>query len=98
MTTRAAPISEPGARSARPARRRSGLSYLGVVVSSYLLSPGFSLWIFSPILLLGIGGAWLLIKTRRYREFLVPLILLFSIVIGYAAMFGVARLWAAHAG
>jgi len=31
VTTRAAPISEPGARSARPARRRSGLSYLGVV-------------------------------------------------------------------
>src|SRR5207244_2082546 len=44
--------------------------------------------IFSPILLLGIGGAWLLIKTRRYREFLVPLILLFSIVIGYAVLQG----------
>jgi len=31
VTTRAAPISEPGAPSARPARRRLSLSFLGVV-------------------------------------------------------------------
>jgi putative spermidine/putrescine transport system permease protein len=31
VTSRAAPISEPGAQSARPARRRFGFSFLGVV-------------------------------------------------------------------
>ena len=31
MTSHAAPISEPGARSARPARRRFSLSFIGVV-------------------------------------------------------------------
>ena len=31
MSSHAAPISEPGAQSARPARRRLGLSFLGVL-------------------------------------------------------------------
>src|SRR5262249_36879830 len=31
VTTRVAPLSEPGAQSARPARRRFGLSFIGVV-------------------------------------------------------------------
>ncbi|HLY25234.1 MAG TPA: hypothetical protein VKQ72_02770, partial [Aggregatilineales bacterium] len=62
------------------------LSFLPIALPAYLFSPGFSLWAFSPILLLGLGGAILLIQQRRYRELIVPLIVLLSVTIGYTVI------------
>ncbi len=67
---------------------RIDLDYFGVAVAGYLISPGFSLWAFSPVLLLGWGGVFLLLKQRRSREILVPLALLVTLTVGYALLQG----------
>ncbi len=51
---------------------------------AYLFSPGFSLWAFSPVLLLGLAGAYLLLNARRVRQLFVPLAMLLSIIVGYS--------------
>ncbi len=63
-------------------------TYTWTALSAYLFSPGFSLWASSPILVIGWGGAVLLIRERRYRELLVPLIALLSVTFSYALLQG----------
>jgi hypothetical protein len=63
-------------------------THLPTAIAADLISPGFSLWVFSPVLLAGIVGAHLLLKTRRLREFLVPLAMAASIIVGYGLFHG----------
>ena len=53
-------------------------------LAGYLLSPGRSLWAFSPVLLLGLWGIARLRRQKRWREIAVPLLILFSTSVGYA--------------
>jgi hypothetical protein len=56
--------------------------YLGPALQGYLLSIGGSIWGTSPVLLLGIPGAWALHRQRSYRHLLAALaaVLAFSFV------------------
>ncbi len=67
------------------------LSDLSVGVRGYLFSPGRSLWVFSPVLLLGFAAWPHLIRRRRWRELLVPLVVVVMFVVGYAAVRGPDR-------
>ncbi len=60
--------------------------FVGYAFTSYLFSPGRSLFAFSPILLLGIPGVGILLRRRRYREAAVPLLAVFVFVAGYAVI------------
>ncbi len=64
------------------------LQYLWAALPAHLLSPGFSLWVFSPILLLGLPGAYLLLRGARIRPVLVGLMILVSIAVGYSVLLG----------
>jgi hypothetical protein len=72
--------------------RNIDLSYIATAVSADLISPGFSLWTFSPVLLPGIVGAYRLIRARRWREFVVPLTVAVSFIVGYS-LFPVSLVW-----
>jgi hypothetical protein len=67
---------------------RAHLPDLGEGVLGYLVSPGRSLWLFSPVLLLGLAGLTLLARQGRWRQIAVPLLALVSMVVGYAAVRG----------
>src|SRR5258708_21044546 len=62
--------------------------YLIESLSAYLISPGYSLWSLSPALLLALPGAYLLARSRRLRELIVPLIALISLTFGYSLIQG----------
>ncbi|MFN8421514.1 MAG: phospholipid carrier-dependent glycosyltransferase [Anaerolineae bacterium] len=63
-------------------------TYFPTAVAGYLLSPGFSVWAFSPVLLLGIAGAVLLWRRKWWRQLSIPLVMLLSYVLGYATLRG----------
>ncbi|GIV80929.1 MAG: hypothetical protein KatS3mg051_0283 [Anaerolineae bacterium] len=67
---------------------RAHLPDLGEGVLGYLISPGRSLWLFSPVLLLGLAGLPHLARQGRWRQVAVPLMALVSMVVGYAAVRG----------
>lgn len=71
-------------------RRLSGLRFdvLGTALAAYLISPGGSLWGTSPVLLLTIPGAWLLVRAGRVRSVLVAAALLGAFAFGYALLNG----------
>ncbi len=64
------------------------LSNVAAALPAWLISPGFSLWVFSPILLLGFLGVYRLIKARKYREVFLPLGMAVTIMVGYAGFSG----------
>lgn len=64
------------------------LTYVVDAVSAYLLSPGFSVWAFSPVLVLISLGGWQRWRERRWRDLLVPLVMLAAYVFGYAVLRG----------
>jgi hypothetical protein len=68
--------------------RSVNLTHFQEAFPAYVLSPGFSLWAFSPVLLLGIGGAAVLLRKHQWRQFLVPLVMAASIVLGYSLLRG----------
>jgi hypothetical protein len=68
--------------------RSMNLAYFQEAFPAYVLSPGFSLWAFSPVLLLGIGGAIILWRKHEWRQFLVPFVMAASIVLGYSLLRG----------
>lgn len=70
-------------------RFQENLRYTPEALAAYLISPGFSLWAFSPVLLAGFWGAWRLWRARRWRELIAPLVLLISLAVGYAILHGV---------
>lgn len=61
---------------------------LAVALGSYLLSPGASLWATSPVLLLGLAGAVMLVRGGHLRYGLTALVLTLSFAIGYALLNG----------
>ncbi len=63
---------------------RANLAGVTVGVKGYLFSPARSVWLFSPVLLLGLAGAWLWAREGRWRRALFPAVALGSLVIGYA--------------
>jgi hypothetical protein len=63
-------------------------THLPTAISADLISPGFSLWTFSPVLIAGLVGAYLLVKARQIRQFLVPLAMVASIIVGYGLFHG----------
>jgi hypothetical protein len=70
---------------------RENLSDLSVGVRGYLFSPNRSLWIFSPVLLLGFAGWPRLIRQRRWRDLIMPMVVIVMFVVGYAVVRGPQR-------
>jgi len=73
-------------RSSSALARLNNFQYTGDAIAAYLFSPGFSIWALSPVLLLGIYGAYRLVRQRRYRQFLVPLVMLITFVLVHAIL------------
>ncbi|NDJ62208.1 MAG: hypothetical protein GYB67_13865 [Chloroflexi bacterium] len=55
---------------------------------AYLISPGGSVWGTSPVLLLALPGAWLLIRAGRWRYVIAGGALLAAFALGYALLSG----------
>lgn len=55
---------------------------------AYLISPGFSIWVFSPILLAGLLGALWLWRAERTHVALLPLAILLGFAIGHPLLHG----------
>ncbi len=61
-------------------------AFIGGALAGYLFSPGRSLFVFSPVLLLALPGAWLLARQGRWRQLLVAMTGLLVFVLGYALL------------
>jgi hypothetical protein len=79
---------EIAARLSDQAFAKDFLSYTPGALLAYLISPGFSVWAFSPVLLLGLIGAFRLLRTRKIRQFLMPLSVLLLFAVGHATIHG----------
>lgn len=66
-----------------PARLERAAQALPQALPAYLVSPGFSVWVFSPILLAGLIGAIHLWRTRRFRIAILPLAVLIGFAVGH---------------
>ena len=73
---------------ARPGLFRRAAEWIPVAVPAYLFSPGFSVWVYSPVLLASLIGAGRLVRWRRWREVSGPLLLLIAFAIGHPALHG----------
>lgn len=62
--------------------------YAPEALAAYLLSPGFSVWAFSPALLIGLPGAYRLLRMGRVRQFFVPLLVLGVFALAHATIHG----------
>ena len=71
---------------------RSNLSDMQAGIKGYMFSPARSIWIYSPVLLLGLFGWPRLAREHRWREIAVPLVMLISFTVGYALVRG-TELW-----
>ncbi len=67
---------------------RGNLSDLSEGIKGYMFSPGRSMWLFSPVLLLGFLGWPRLARERQWRLILMPLVMTVSFAVGYAAIRG----------
>jgi len=67
---------------------RTNLPEVSEGILGYLFSPARSLWLFSPVLLLGLAGLPALARQHRWRQVAVPLVALVTMVVGYAAVLG----------
>lgn len=80
----------PTMRGYNPLERLAEISgkgeFIGYAFLSYTFSPGRSFFAFSPALLLILPGAWLLIRQRRIREAVIPLLAVFLFIAGYAVV------------
>lgn len=61
-------------------------NWIPEAVGGYLISPGKSLFIYSPVLLLGLAGMMMLAYHRKWRYVLAPVVLLAGFVLGYAIL------------
>jgi hypothetical protein len=75
-----------GIAGQRIEQRLSSANYQWVAdaVGGYLFSPGKSLFVYSPVLLLGLAGTITLARRRQWREALAPATMLAVFVLGYA--------------
>ncbi|MBO9310392.1 MAG: hypothetical protein J7551_11490 [Chloroflexi bacterium] len=62
--------------------------YIAEALPAYLISPGFSIWVFSPILLAGLAGAVMLWRAKRTHAVLLPLAILLGSIIGHPVLHG----------
>jgi hypothetical protein len=62
--------------------------YLGQAIPGYLISPGNSLWVFSPVLLLSLVGGYRLLRTNRFRYPVALAAMVATFGIGYAVLQG----------
>lgn len=67
---------------------RQNLTVAATGIRGYLFAPSYSVWVFSPVLLLGFFGWPRLARERRVRQILVPLVVLAVFVVGYALVRG----------
>ena len=70
---------------------RDNLATVSTGIKGYLFSPARSVWLFSPVLLLGLAAWPQLVRARRWRLWAVPLAVLVAFVVGYAAGRGEAQ-------
>lgn len=75
-------------RVSRPDFVDAYLSHAPEALPAYLISPGFSVWAFSPVLLIGFAGLLRLWRARRFRQILVPLTILLSFAVVHATVHG----------
>jgi len=68
---------------------RANISSMWKGISGYMFSPARSVWVYSPVLLLGSFGWPRLAREHRWRQIAVPLVMLVSFTVGYAAGRGV---------
>ncbi len=66
--------------------RQPQLAWLPEAVLGYTVSPGKSLFIYSPVLLLSLTGLAILARRRAWRQTLAPLVMLAGFVLGYAVL------------
>jgi hypothetical protein len=71
---------------------RANVSGVWKGISGYMFSPARSVWVYSPVLLLGFFGWPRLAREHRWRQIAVPLVTLASFTVGYAAVRG-AQTW-----
>lgn len=57
-----------------------------IALAGYLISPGRSIWAFSPVLLLGFWGAIRLARQKQWRQLAVPFVTLIAFIVGYAIL------------
>ncbi|GAB4552074.1 MAG: hypothetical protein OHK0023_19610 [Anaerolineae bacterium] len=62
--------------------------WLPTALPAYLISPGFSIWVFSPVLLAGWLGMILLARRGAWREVILPLLAVLGFAVGHAALHG----------
>jgi len=74
--------------STRLQEARRNLSGIWIGIRGYLFSPARSVWLFSPVLLLGFLGWPRLIREKHWRQIAGPLVMLGMFVVGYAAVRG----------
>lgn len=67
---------------------RDNLNDMAKGVTGYLFSPARSLWVFSPVLLLGLAGWIPLARSGHWREIAVPLVMASAFILGYAVVRG----------
>ncbi len=63
--------------------------YIMVAIRTYLLSPNASIWATSPVLLLAIPGAWMLLRRGHSRYVWAGVLVLLGYAFGYAIFRGV---------
>jgi hypothetical protein len=71
-----------------PERLERAAHNLSEALAAYLVSPGFSLWVFSPILLASLFGAVRLWHAKRFRLAMLPLVVLLGFAIGHPLLHG----------
>ncbi len=69
-------------------RLNSQTTYLITALHSYLFSVGGSVWASSPVALLALPGAWLLVRRRQPRYAIAAALVLLGFAFGYAALSG----------
>jgi hypothetical protein len=70
------------------ARLERAAQNLTEALPAYLISPGFSVWVFSPILIAGLLGAVRLWRAERIHAALLPLAVLLGFAIGHPLLHG----------
>jgi len=81
-------ISGRYAFTQRLEQARGNLSEWSEGVTGYMFSPARSIWLYSPVLLLGFAGWPILWRERRWQQIAVPLTALVTFTIGYAVVRG----------
>ncbi len=61
-------------------------AHIPEALGGLLISPGRSIWVYSPVLLLGFWGIRRLVRQKQWRQIAIPLLTLGSLTVGYAIL------------